>query len=84
MGVAGAAVLVLALVHAARSGWHAPLAVWVAPLGVGLLVAGAWSSLRRQPLPRWATGLLWAVAAVLSAVLVWQAIYILTRQNTLV
>lgn len=82
MAVAGTALLLFAVVHTIWTGFHAPLAAWVSPLGLGLLAAGLWSTSTRHPLPRWATGLLWAVAAALAAVLIWQVIYILTRHYT--
>ena len=83
MTVAGATLALFAVVHTVWTGFHAPLAAWVAPLAVGLLAAGLWSISSRRPIPRWATFLLWVAALALVALLLWMLVLILTRQNTL-
>ena len=80
MTFTGAVLLVFAAVHTVWTGFHAPLAAWIAPLGAGLLVGGAWSARTGRPLPRWATALLWLAAAVLAALLVWTLVIVLTHK----
>jgi len=69
-------------VHTVWTGFHAPLAARVAPLGVGLLAAGLWSLSTGRPIPRWATGVLCFVALVLAALLLWTLFYLLTQHAT--
>jgi len=82
MTLGGAALLLFAAVHTVWTGFHAPLAAWVAPLGVGLLAGGLWSQAAQRPLPRMATAALVLMALVLAGLLVWTLIYALTRHDT--
>lgn len=84
MTLGGVALLLFAAVHTVWTGFHAPLAAWVAPLGLGLLAGGLWSRAAQRPLPRWATAVLVLLALVLAGLLVWTLIYALTRQDTVV
>lgn len=84
MTLGGVALLLFAAVHTVWTGFHAPLAAWVAPLGLGLLAGGLWSRAAQRPLPRWATAVLALLALVLAGLLVWTLIYAVTRQDTVV
>lgn len=79
MTIAGVAILVVAVVHTVWTGFHAPLAAWIAPLGMALVGAGLWSWATGRRLPRWATGVLWLMTIVLMALLAWTAVYALTH-----
>ena len=84
MTLGGVALLVFAAVHTVWTGFHAPLAAWVAPLGLGLLAGGLWSRAAARPLPRWATALIVVTAVVLIGLLAWTLLQILTAQATTV
>jgi hypothetical protein len=77
---AGAALGIFAVVHTLWTGFHAPLAAWIAPLSVGLVSAGLWSLVNRRALPRWATMTLGVVAIALALLVLANVIYALTRQ----
>lgn len=53
MTLGGAALLLFAAVHTVWTGFHAPLAAWVAPLGVGLLAEACGARLRSGRCPGW-------------------------------
>ena len=53
MTLGGVALLVIAAVHTVWTGFHAPLAAWVAPLGVGLLAEACGARLRSGRCPGW-------------------------------
>jgi len=85
MTVTGSLLSLFAVVHTVWTGFHAPLAVWMAPLAVGLLVGGIWSLVTGRRLPRWATVLLVLAGVVLVGLLLWMLVLIVfVLKNTLV
>lgn len=76
--VAGVLLGAFAIVHAIWTGFHAPLAAWIAPLSIALIGAGSWSLGTHRALPRWATVTLCVLATVFTLLVLVNVVYALT------
>ena len=76
----GGVVLLLGAVPLAVSYVGRAIAVWVTPLGLGLVAAGGWGWMTRRAVSRWVLVVLAVVAVALMALGLWTAIYSLNHQ----
>ena len=76
----GGVVLLLGAVLLAVSYVGRAIAVWVTPLGLGLVAAGGWGWVTRRAVSRWVLVVLAVVAVALIALGLWTLIYSLNHQ----